>query len=237
MSSFLLFLALASVILFLIGIFKPRVSLFWLSWASTLRTWLLSALVYSLSTVGCLCLASLARELEMTSRDRFWAFVETATPADYPREDTLVASTLHRDLLALAHDSTLSATARRQASDQARERARHTFSAMRLFRSYWADSARANREFNGRAFYVLGEVSYINCYEAGGAWVTLNNDYLMGGAGCFFADEGAVGALTGGQTILVRVVGRRTTNYSANLDNCVLLRTWPAQPPSSLPYE
>jgi hypothetical protein len=197
----------------------------------------MSALLYSLSTVGCLCLASLVRQLEMSSRDRFWAFVETATPADYPHDDTLVTSTLRRDLLALAHDSTLSAPARRRASDQARERAQHTFSAMRLFRSYWADSARANREFSGRAFYVLGKVSYINCYESGGAWVTLNNDYLMGGAECFFADEGAVGALTNEQTILVRVVARRTSDHSANLNNCVLLRTWPAQPPSSLAYE
>jgi hypothetical protein len=237
MSTVFIFLTLASVILLLVGIFKPRVSLFWLSRASTWRMWLLSALFYSLSTVGCLCLASLARQLEMTSRDRFWAFVETAGPENYPREDTLVTGTLRRDLLALAHDSTLSAAARQRASTQARERARHTFSAMRLFRSYWADSARANRAFRNRAFYVLGKVSYIDCYASGGAWVTLNNDYLMGGANCFFADEGAVGALANGQTILVRVVGRRTTGHSANLDNCVLLRTWPAQPPSSLPYE
>lgn len=226
-------LTLASLVLFIVGIFNPRASL---CWASTGQTRLKSALVYALGTVVCFFIFTRLLVNANSPGASRHLFVSVGPP-DYPQDDTAVIATLARELTALAHDSTRSPAARRAASQQAQERARHTFSATRLFDSYWADSARADREFRGRAFYVLGKVTDIHCYASGKAVVTLNNDRMMGGTNCFFEDAAAVATISTGQPVLVHAVGQRTTSRSAQLTHCVLGRAWPAQAPFSQPYE
>jgi len=228
------FLTLGSLGLLIIGLFKPRVSLFWLP-TTVKRTWLKSVLVYSLCTVGCFHLFSQSLVNALSPEAAHRTFVAIGPPS-YPQQDPVVAAALEKELLALSHDSTLSAAARRAARQRALARAQHTFSAKRLFDSYWADSVRADREFKGRAFYVLGDVSYIDCNETGQAVVTLNNDVMQGGAECYFANATDIATLTNRQIVLLRVVGRRALDRSAQLTNCVLLRTWPAPPLSNEPY-
>ena len=181
MENLFVLLLLASLVLLVIGLFKPTTSLFW---DKKERTRKKSSLVYGGLTVLFFILFGVASDRKKGNSSNNNATEQTAA------NETTGPTQAQKDSIA-----------KDEKEKELAEIKKNTISAPDLTATYEANEVAADNNFKGKTFYVSGTITDIKKDIMDDIYVTLKGDEMFRQVQCFFEDKETAGQMRKGMKV------------------------------------
>lgn len=169
---------LASLLLFVIGVFSPNTSLFWYKQEITKKK---SATIYGLLFVA--------------------SFILFGITADDTKTDNTSESNVETNSSPALTQAQKDSIAKAEKLSEIEERTKQTMTAIDLTQNYIDNEVRADEDFKGKKFYVEGTVNDIKKDIMGDIYVTLEGSEMFREVQCYFDDTETASKLEKGMTV------------------------------------